>query len=180
MLDFKSYIYRNDKFSLESKNRELGELAQANETSRIIEEANNEAKYYNRINRLQRDFPEQFAKGGSINIDPSKKGTFKAQATKMGMSVQQAADTILNAPEGKYSPEMRKKANFAKNFAKKNGGRLKYQGGGFAGTVLARWEDRAVRRGGSGQDGDHHGADQQRGQAARRVLGVWRRWGEDP
>jgi hypothetical protein len=38
------------------------------------------------------------------------------------MSVQEAASAILNAPEGKYSPPMRKKANFAKNFAKQMGG----------------------------------------------------------
>jgi hypothetical protein len=61
-------------------------------------------------------------KMGGIHIDPSKKGTFKAQASKMGMGVQQAAAAILRAPEGKYSPEMRKKANFARNFAKQDGG----------------------------------------------------------
>jgi hypothetical protein len=65
------------------------------------------------------------AKSG-IKIKPSKKGTFKAQATKMGMGVQEAASKILNAPEGKYSPEMRKKANFAKNFAKQDGGEIEY------------------------------------------------------
>jgi hypothetical protein len=64
---------------------------------------------------------EQFKQGG-INLDPSKKGTFKAQATRMGMGVQEAASAILNAPEGKYTPAMRKKANFAKNFAKQMGG----------------------------------------------------------
>ena len=64
---------------------------------------------------------EEYKKGG-INLDPAKKGTFKAQATRMGMSVQEAASAILNAPEGKYSPPMRKKANFAKNFAKQMGG----------------------------------------------------------
>lgn len=63
------------------------------------------------------------AKNG-IYIDKSKRGTFKTQASKMGMPVQEAASKILNAPEGKYSPAMRKKANFAKNFAKENGGYL--------------------------------------------------------
>ena len=56
--------------------------------------------------------------GGSIKIDPAKRGTFKTQAIKMGMGVQQAASKILSAKEGTYSPAMRKKANFAKNFAK--------------------------------------------------------------
>lgn len=65
--------------------------------------------------------PEMYKEGG-IHIDPAKRGTFKAQATRMGMSVQEAANAILNAPEGKYSPAMRKKANFAKNFAKQMGG----------------------------------------------------------
>ncbi len=56
--------------------------------------------------------------GGSIKIDPAKRGTFKTQATKMGMGVQEAATTILNDKTGKYSGKMKKKANFAKNFAK--------------------------------------------------------------
>jgi len=67
---------------------------------------------------------------GGIKIDPAKKGTFKAQATRMGMGVQEAAEAILNAPEGKYSPEMRRKANFARNFAKEYGGMMEYQMGG--------------------------------------------------
>jgi|LauGreDrversion4_2_1035121.scaffolds.fasta_scaffold08393_3 hypothetical protein len=67
---------------------------------------------------------------GGIKIDPAKKGTFKAQATRMGMSVQEAAEAILNAPKGKYSPEMRRKANFARNFAKEYGGMMEYQMGG--------------------------------------------------
>jgi len=71
--------------------------------------------------------PMMYAQGG-IHIDPAKRGTFKAQASKMGMGVQGAASTILNAPEGKYSPAMRKKANFARNFAKEYGGY--YQMGG--------------------------------------------------
>ena len=74
----------------------------------------------------------EYGKGG-IYIDPAKRGTFKAQATKMNMGVQEAASKILSAPEGEYSPEMRKKANFAKNFAKEDGGYLKqYMGGGMA------------------------------------------------
>lgn len=64
---------------------------------------------------------EMMAQGG-IHLDPSKKGTFTAQATRMGMGVQEAASAILNAPEGRYTPAMRKKANFARNFAKQMGG----------------------------------------------------------
>ena len=65
--------------------------------------------------------PYEMMKNGGIYIDPAKLGTFKAQATKMGMSVPEAADAILDAPEGRYSPEMRKKANFARNFAQQGG-----------------------------------------------------------
>jgi hypothetical protein len=68
------------------------------------------------------EFPMEEYKKGGINLDPAKKGTFKAQATRMGMGVQEAASAILNAPEGKYTPKMRKKANFAKNFGKQMGG----------------------------------------------------------
>lgn len=63
---------------------------------------------------------------GGIHLDPSKKGTFKAQATRMGMSTQEAAAHIL-ANKDEYSPEMVKKANFARNFAKEDGGLVEYQ-----------------------------------------------------
>lgn len=56
-------------------------------------------------------------KQGGINIDPRKKGTFKAQATKMGMSVQEAARHILKNKD-KYSPAMVRKANFARQASK--------------------------------------------------------------
>ena len=68
-----------------------------------------------------------------IHIDPSKRGTFKAQATKMGMSVQEAANYILSHPD-KYSPAMRRKANFAKNFAHSGGG---FQGIGWGEAGLS-------------------------------------------
>lgn len=65
----------------------------------------------------------EYKKGGTIRIKASKKGTFKAQATKMGMSVKEAADYILRHKE-EFSPAMVKKANFARNFAKELGGEL--------------------------------------------------------
>ena len=68
------------------------------------------------------DYAVEMMRQGGIHLDPSKRGTFKAQATRMGMGVQEAASAILGAPEGRYSPAMRKKANFAKNFAKQMGG----------------------------------------------------------
>lgn len=63
---------------------------------------------------------DEYKKGG-IYINPKKKGTFKAQATKMGMGTQEAAAHILANKED-YSPAMVKKANFARNFAKQMGG----------------------------------------------------------
>ena len=73
-----------------------------------------------------------FAQGG-IHLDPAKKGTFKAQATRMGMSVQAAAAHILANKED-YSPAMVKKANFARNFAKEEGGQIdQYKQGGYIG-----------------------------------------------
>ena len=69
---------------------------------------------------------DQYAQGyrqGGIKLDPAKKGTFKAQATRMGMSVQEAARHILSNRE-KYSAGMVKKANFARNFAKEEGGEM--------------------------------------------------------
>jgi hypothetical protein len=65
----------------------------------------------------------QEAKRGGIHLDPRKKGTFKAQATRMGMSIQEAASHIL-ANRKEYSPAMVKKANFARNFAKEEGGEM--------------------------------------------------------
>ena len=65
----------------------------------------------------------QYSDGGSIHIAKNKRGTFKAQASRMGMSTQQAASHIL-ANKDNYSPAMVKKAVFAHNFAHANGGPL--------------------------------------------------------
>jgi hypothetical protein len=62
-------------------------------------------------------FGNKKAEGGSIHIDPSKKGTFTAAASKHGMGVQEFASRVLAHPEN-YSPAMRKKANFARNAKK--------------------------------------------------------------
>lgn len=78
-------------------------------------------------------FP-QLEEGGPIHIDPSKKGTFKAQATRMGMSVQEAASHILANKED-YTPTMVKKANFARNFAKEYGGPIFADGGEADGSM---------------------------------------------
>ena len=69
----------------------------------------------------------QQAKQGGIHIDPSKKGTFKAQATRMGMGIQEAAAQIL-ANRDEYTSGMVRKANFARNFAKEEGGTINNPG----------------------------------------------------
>jgi DNA-binding transcriptional MerR regulator len=78
------------------------------------------------LHRMGGSAGNMYADGGGIKIDPRKKGTFKAQASKMGMSVQEAASHILRNKD-KYSPTMVKKANFARNFAKEFGGQLDEQ-----------------------------------------------------
>lgn len=57
------------------------------------------------------------SKGGSIHIDPSKKGTFTAAATKHHKSVQEFARQVLSNKEN-YSSSMVRKANFARNASK--------------------------------------------------------------
>lgn len=73
-----------------------------------------------------------FANGGSINIKPSKRGTFTAAATKHGASVQEFASRVLANKEN-YSPAMVKKANFARNASKWNHGT-----GGFVSSIIDR------------------------------------------
>lgn len=70
----------------------------------------------------------QYSDGGSIHIAKNKRGTFKAQASRMGMSTQQAASHIL-ANKDNYSPAMVKKAVFAHNFAHAYGGKMYDDGG---------------------------------------------------
>ena len=49
-----------------------------------------------------------------INIKASHKGRFTAWASAHGMSVSEAADTVMANPS-KYDPSVVKMANFAKN-----------------------------------------------------------------
>ena len=77
----------------------------------------------------------EYARGGKIHIDPSKKGTFTAAASKHGMGVQQFASKVLAHPEN-YSPAMRKKANFARNASK-----WKHAYGGELGNYYDGWGD---------------------------------------
>jgi hypothetical protein len=65
---------------------------------------------------MLQDLPAEMKKGG-IHIDPSKRGTFTAAATKHGKGVQEFASQVLANKEN-YSPAMVKKANFARNASK--------------------------------------------------------------
>lgn len=60
----------------------------------------------------------QYNSGKSIHIKKENRGKFTAAANRHGMSVQAFARKVLNAPKGKYSSTLRKRANFAKNAAK--------------------------------------------------------------
>lgn len=71
------------------------------------------------LDTIRREY-NLFAEGGSIHIDPSKKGTFTAAASKHGMGVQEFASRVLANKED-YSPAMVKKANFARNASKWHG-----------------------------------------------------------
>ena len=104
-----------------------GQLIDYNNNGRLVteEEAKQRAKEYanrkkdNRtkdaLNALYENY--SFKDGGSIHIDPSKKGTFTAAATKHGMGVQEFASKVLRNKED-YSPSLVKKANFARNASK--------------------------------------------------------------
>ena len=61
--------------------------------------------------------PIQQAKSG-IRIKPENKGKFTAKANAQDMGVQEYARKVMGAPEGKYSPETRRQANFARNASK--------------------------------------------------------------
>lgn len=67
----------------------------------------------------------RYGNGGSIHIDPSKKGTFTAAAKRHGMGVQEFASHVLSNKDN-YSSVMVRKANFARNAAKwhEDGGEL--------------------------------------------------------
>ena len=61
---------------------------------------------------------DSYNSGKDIHIDKNKRGTFTRAAKAHGMGVQEFARKVLSAPKGKYSSNMRKKANFARNASK--------------------------------------------------------------
>ena len=60
---------------------------------------------------------ESFAEGGPIHIKKSHRGLFTEEAKNHGMGVQEFASHVL-ANKDKYSPEVVKRANFARNATK--------------------------------------------------------------
>lgn len=62
----------------------------------------------------------EYGNGGSIHIDPSKRGTFTSAAKRHGMGVQEFASRVLSNKDD-YSTAMVRKANFARNAAKWHG-----------------------------------------------------------
>lgn len=74
---------------------------------------------------------ESFAEGGPIHIKKSHRGLFTEEAKSHGMGVQEFASHVL-ANKDKYSPEVVKRANFARNATKFDlGGDLQTNGGDF-------------------------------------------------
>ncbi len=72
-----------------------------------------------------------YAMGGGININPANEGKFTEWAAKRGMTVQEAANKVM-ANRSKYTADVVKMANFAKNAAgwkKAMGGRIYQEGG---------------------------------------------------
>ena len=55
--------------------------------------------------------------GKDIHIKKANRGKFIEAANKHNMDVQEFARQVLSAPKGKYSSTLRKRANFARNFA---------------------------------------------------------------
>lgn len=130
-----------DNISRRTQDHILGEFADSQEELRVAKAQ----RAMEKEQQLQEDFltgvqfglgGALFADGGGIHIDPSKRGTFKAQASKMGMGVQEAASHILANKEN-YSPAMVKKANFARNAAKwhEDGGFLFDNSFAFGGNI---------------------------------------------
>lgn len=96
----------NDPISIRGLKSNMNRLQQAQELIKQYEQ-------------LATEYINSKKDGGSINIDPSKKGSFTREAKKRNLSTQEFASKVLNNKE-KYSTAMIKKANFAKNAANWN------------------------------------------------------------
>lgn len=61
--------------------------------------------------------PDDYNSGKDIHIKKANRGKFTKAANEHNMGVQEFARQVLSAPKGKYSSTLRKRANFARNFA---------------------------------------------------------------
>lgn len=103
-----------DPISKRGRDAMLGRLQQAQEAQKSIDKAD---EAMNEIFDLNELGDILYAEGGSIHIQPSKRGTFTAAAKKRGKGVQEFARQVL-ANKDNYSSAMVKKANFARNASK--------------------------------------------------------------
>lgn len=60
---------------------------------------------------------DNYNSGKDIYIKKANRGKFTEAANEHNMGVQEFARQVLSAPKGKYSSTLRKRANFARNFA---------------------------------------------------------------
>ena len=67
-------------------------------------------------NNLSEGQIESFKKGSKIHIKKKNRGKFTAAAKRAGMNVQAYASKVLNDPNA--SPQLKKRANFARNAKK--------------------------------------------------------------
>ena len=68
--------------------------------------------------QIQKELGYNKGKDSGIHIKKANRGKFTAAAKRAGMGVQAYARKILSAPKGKYSPQLRRRANFARNASK--------------------------------------------------------------
>lgn len=73
------------------------------------------------VNLITNQFAEEDSQnhnsGKDIHIKKANRGKFTEAANEHNMGVQEFARQVLSAPKGKYSSTLRKRANFARNFA---------------------------------------------------------------
>lgn len=69
-------------------------------------------------NSYQSEYSKYYHNSGKdIHIKKANRGKFTEAANEHNMGVQEFARQVLSAPKGKYSSTLRKRANFARNFA---------------------------------------------------------------
>lgn len=67
-------------------------------------------------NNLTTNYIDSYKKGSKIHIKKENRGKFTAAAKRAGMGVQEYANKVLRDPNA--SPQLKKRANFARNAKK--------------------------------------------------------------